>query len=521
MPFIHTLTCSFPTTVCQWPKEPVPPNPPYHPFHFPPENPQSLTTRQRSATPRVFMYVCERHHVTHLAAARMRSSTELTDMSRMTRTSFFCPIRWARSWACRSWWGFQSESKITTVSAVWAVRGEKNGGHDGEVQWWSNPRYETAKSYLVTYFRVLSGVMQWGGGEGKLWNWKHTRQIMPVPCYHSIKSYLPKPSQTPYSDRLDIGQVEHQSQYSVLLLSTGRVSPSLHALLSIRPPLHLSLHLSTSPPATHLQIESQSAGSRGQHEEEVLGLGLVEGPQQLAAVLGLGSAVQTQIPGHRAGGTDRGGGRVSGVFTVRRHGGSWSYHGEMLARQRRLSQDRPGCWLYIQWLRGTVVRHCTFVSGANIGTDARHSSAHHRYNGHKLATSIGSYRTHSYSQTTHTHTLWTDKRSLAMTQFVERHWLVSLVVEVVLHDGHQLGHLAEEQHPVAAVLQLGQDPVQQLELAGRSEQVRPARGGGGGGTGVSELRHVWNRPYINHQYQPSHPSLGWDFTCHWVLPLWW
>ena len=32
-------------------------------------------------------------------------------------TCLFCPILWARAWACRSFWGFQSESKITTVSA--------------------------------------------------------------------------------------------------------------------------------------------------------------------------------------------------------------------------------------------------------------------------------------------------------------------------------------------------------------------------------------------------------------------
>ena len=33
----------------------------------------------------------------YLAAAKIRSSTELTVIRRKTRTSFFCPIRWARS----------------------------------------------------------------------------------------------------------------------------------------------------------------------------------------------------------------------------------------------------------------------------------------------------------------------------------------------------------------------------------------------------------------------------------------
>ena len=49
----------------------------------------------------------------------MRSSTELIVMSRRTRTSLVWPILCALSCACRSWWGFQSESKIMTVSAVW------------------------------------------------------------------------------------------------------------------------------------------------------------------------------------------------------------------------------------------------------------------------------------------------------------------------------------------------------------------------------------------------------------------
>jgi len=58
----------------------------------------------------------------YLAAAKIRSSTELTVISLRTLTSFFCPILCARSWACRSWCGFQSESKMTTVSAVWRLR---------------------------------------------------------------------------------------------------------------------------------------------------------------------------------------------------------------------------------------------------------------------------------------------------------------------------------------------------------------------------------------------------------------
>ena len=46
----------------------------------------------------------------------------------------------------------------------------------------------------------------------------------------------------------------------------------------------------------YLQVESQSAGASGQHEEEVLRVGLVERPQQVTALLSLGGAVQPQVP---------------------------------------------------------------------------------------------------------------------------------------------------------------------------------------------------------------------------------
>lgn len=48
----------------------------------------------------------------YLAAARIFSSTLFTVHKRSTRTSFCCPIRWARSWACRSYkeeWQRKSE----------------------------------------------------------------------------------------------------------------------------------------------------------------------------------------------------------------------------------------------------------------------------------------------------------------------------------------------------------------------------------------------------------------------------
>mmetsp|Transcript_12777 Transcript_12777/g.21249 ORF Transcript_12777/g.21249 Transcript_12777/m.21249 type:complete len:290 (+) Transcript_12777:1075-1944(+) len=53
-----------------------------------------------------------------VARARMRSSTGELVSSRNTRTSFFWPMRCARSCACASIIGFQSLSKMMTVSAV-------------------------------------------------------------------------------------------------------------------------------------------------------------------------------------------------------------------------------------------------------------------------------------------------------------------------------------------------------------------------------------------------------------------
>jgi len=43
--------------------------------------------------------------------------------------------------------------------------------------------------------------------------------------------------------------------------------------------------------------------------------------------------------------------------------------------------------------------------------------------------------------------------------------LDALIVEVDLHDVHEMRHLSEDEHPVAELLQLGQDAVDKLELA--------------------------------------------------------
>ena len=53
-----------------------------------------------------------------VARARIFSSTAVLVTRRKTRTSFFWPMRWARSCACASIMGFQSLSKRITVSAV-------------------------------------------------------------------------------------------------------------------------------------------------------------------------------------------------------------------------------------------------------------------------------------------------------------------------------------------------------------------------------------------------------------------
>lgn len=47
------------------------------------------------------------------------------------------------------------------------------------------------------------------------------------------------------------------------------------------------------------------------------------------------------------------------------------------------------------------------------------------------------------------------------------------VCKVVLHDGHEWGHLTEQQHFVVGSSQLGQDAIQQLKLAGGAVQVGP------------------------------------------------
>jgi hypothetical protein len=46
--------------------------------------------------------------------------------------------------------------------------------------------------------------------------------------------------------------------------------------------------------------------------------------------------------------------------------------------------------------------------------------------------------------------------------------------QVVLHDGHQLGHLTEEQDAMSRRLELGQDAIQQFEFTGGAVQVGAA-----------------------------------------------
>ncbi len=49
------------------------------------------------------------------------------------------------------------------------------------------------------------------------------------------------------------------------------------------------------------------------------------------------------------------------------------------------------------------------------------------------------------------------------------------VGEVVLHDGHERGHLTEEQHFVVGGAELWQDAVQQLKLTGGTVQIKSTK----------------------------------------------
>lgn len=71
----------------------------------------------------------------YLAAARIFSSTLLTVISLNTRTSFFWPIRWARSWACRSW-SNKINNQWLKATNVWKVTSEK---------YWTNSKIWLAK----------------------------------------------------------------------------------------------------------------------------------------------------------------------------------------------------------------------------------------------------------------------------------------------------------------------------------------------------------------------------------------
>ena len=43
------------------------------------------------------------------------------------------------------------------------------------------------------------------------------------------------------------------------------------------------------------------------------------------------------------------------------------------------------------------------------------------------------------------------------------------ILEINLHDIHKVGHLSEDQYPMVEDFELGKNPVEELELAGRPE----------------------------------------------------
>ena len=86
----------------------------------------NFTAWSMSSLVSFFWFSCRRPDCTTMASSFnfwVARSTTFSSMlfsvtRRYTCTAFFCPIRCARSWACKSACGFQSLSKSTTVSAV-------------------------------------------------------------------------------------------------------------------------------------------------------------------------------------------------------------------------------------------------------------------------------------------------------------------------------------------------------------------------------------------------------------------
>lgn len=77
---------------------------------------------------------------------------------------------------------------------------------------------------------------------------------------------------------------------------------------------------------------------------------------------------------------------------------------------------------------------------------------------------------------------------LGLGAAVEAEVLEAAVDKVVLHDGHQLRHLGEDEHAVASGAELRQDAVEEGELARGADEV--LLGEGGAGLVLEEVRVV-------------------------------
>lgn len=77
------------------------------------------------------------------------------------------------------------------------------------------------------------------------------------------------------------------------------------------------------------------------------------------------------------------------------------------------------------------------------------------------------------------------------------------VGKVVLHDGHEWGHLTEEQHFVVGGPQLGQDTIQQLKLPRGAVQVRAGRADGANKRRKESVCTVYPHPPRAHMSSPK------------------
>lgn len=110
--------------------------------------------------------------------------------------------------------------------------------------------------------------------------------------YQNIKIYrnsfyLPGSGQYFLLDRID----SHETQHTHLVLLTNTMS----TILSLQVLMRIPIRVEDNDRVGFLQVETETTSTRGQQENKIVRIGIVENSEQITTLLGFGATIETQI----------------------------------------------------------------------------------------------------------------------------------------------------------------------------------------------------------------------------------